>query len=199
MSDFENLSFDKKSSPAALILSILAALFITAALLSGYLYLRGRHQAEIQAAHQNQEQPAPLPPKVEVVENEPLLKGSQAVITGSVKNISQERLTNLTLELELKRRASGNSEVRAIPIEPSDLAQGEQGNYSLNLDSHSYSGAKILSVKGGAQSSAIVFRTLAGATRPLERTDPSPIVIKSPRKRGGEEFINTPDNPSRVP
>src|SRR2546423_6785274 len=200
MSDFENLSLDKKSSPVPLVLSLIAALLITAALLSGYLYLRKKHQAEILATQQAQQQPVQAPPKAEIVENEALLKGSQAIISGSVRNISQEPLADLSLELELKRRAGGDSEIRTVQIAPDDLAPNEQGDYALSLDSHSYSGAKVLRLRSGSQSSPLVFRTLPGNPRPPERIEHSnTIVIVKPSPRHGNEFINTPDNPSRVP
>src|SRR6267143_1492704 len=45
----------------------------------------------------------------------------------------------------------------------------------------------------------IPFKTLPGAQRPLEKTpDGKTIVVSRPRPRG-EEFINTPDNPAKVP
>ncbi|HMF56893.1 MAG TPA: hypothetical protein VK619_11175 [Pyrinomonadaceae bacterium] len=200
MSDFENLALDRKRSPVALILSLIAALFITTALLSGYLYLRKRHQAEVRATQQSQERPAQSPPKAEVIENEALLKGSQAIISGSVRNISQEQLADLSIELELRRRTGAGSEIHTVQVVPDDLAPGQQGDYSLGLDSHSYSGAKILKLRSGSQSSSLAFRTLPGTPRPPERIQQSnTIVIVKPSPRHGEEFINTPDNPSHVP
>ena len=60
----------------------------------------------------------------------------------------------------------------------------------------------MVGLKGGARAEEIAFRSLPGAKRPPERMKDNVIIVKTPstkKRSGGDDFINTPDNPYSVP
>jgi hypothetical protein len=183
--------------------AIACALAVAAALLVGYRLFRARQLARVRAAQQTE--PAPkivAPPEAQILEDEARLKGSQALITGTIRNISEKRLEALSLEMELKRRNNPQAvEQRKVNVEPADLAPGEEGRYTLSLPSSEWSGARVLHLNSERRSEAIAFRSAVGARRAPERTAPgAPKVVVVPRPRPkGEEFLNTPDDPIRIP
>ncbi|HEX8635009.1 MAG TPA: hypothetical protein VF703_12755 [Pyrinomonadaceae bacterium] len=183
--------------------AVACALAVAAALFVGYRLLRARHLASVRAAQQT-EQAAKIaaPPEAQIFEDEARLKGSQAIITGTVRNISERRLEALSLEMELKRRGNQQAaEQRRVNVEPADLAPGEEGRYALSLPSTEWSGARVSKLNSGGRAEAVAFKSAVGARRPAERLPQgSPKVVVVPRpKPKGEEFINTPDNPTRIP
>jgi hypothetical protein len=103
--------------------------------------------------------------------------------------------------MELKRRTGQNTERRQISVEPSNLEPGAEGRYTLSLRSSEWSGARVSSLNSARRAETIAFKSALGARRPPERLPQgSPKVVVAPRPRPqGEEFINTPDNPTRIP
>ena len=197
----ELLNEEKRSLGPKLIAGGLALLF-TASVLAGYVYFRNRHARqnlivpeETRAALAN----APKgPPKAHILVDEALLKGGQTIIGGSVKNISDETLSGLAVELELKRRNDATIERMDAALNPVELAPGEEARYSLKLPAQNFSSVRLVALKGGADSGLLSFTTGLGQKRPLERLQPKVIIV--PRRssdKGG--FLNTPDNPARVP
>lgn len=178
------------------------ALAVAAILVAGYLYLRKRHAIEhapAPAPVQNAAATAPKgPPKLHVLLDDPMLKGNETLIAGTVKNISQEELANLTVELELWRRKDGNIEQKSLLLEPSLLRPDEEGRYSIKLIAQEYGGVRLLGLRSGPDSALLAYTSAPGLRRPLERTESKTIVVQRPASKG-EEFINTPDNPGRVP
>jgi hypothetical protein len=186
------------------IISVVLALAISAALLIGFMVWRKRHEELVgispQAQASKQARPA-LPAKVQVYMDEAVRKGPQAIIGGTVHNISGENLSNLSLELELTHRKDTGTEVRVLNVEPRDLAPDQKGRYSLTVTGD-YSSVKLLHIKSGANSDEIGFKKAPGAPRPVERapeTTRTIIVNRPSAPKQGEEFINTPDNPSKIP
>jgi hypothetical protein len=167
--------------------------------------MRARQLAGVRAAQQAEpEAKVAAPPEAQIFEDEARLKGSQALITGAVRNISDQRLEALSLELELKRRGNAQEvERRKISVEPAVLAPGQEGRYTLSLPSSEWSGARLLNLYSGRRAESIAFKSAVGARRPPERTpqgSPKVVVVPRPKpKGGGEEFINTPDDPIRIP
>jgi hypothetical protein len=184
------------------IVSVLTALAITAALLIGFLVWR-KHQEERVAvepqAKSGAVRPA-LPTKVQVFMDEPVRKGPQAIIGGTVHNVSNEPLSNLSLEIELAHRKDTGTERRTLSVEPKELAPDQKGRYSLALTGD-YRSIKLVTIKSGPGSDEIGFKTAPGAARPVERVPEGKTIIvgKPSAPRQGEEFINTPDNPARIP
>jgi hypothetical protein len=200
--DFQRPELEQK--PRSLPFIVGALLLI--ALISVVCYFLFFRQTAQPLANQEQQEKAPLAAastEAQVFENEPILKDSQAVIGGTVRNISRGPLNNLSLELELKRRSDGSTETRTISIEPGSLAPGQEGKYSFVLQRQEFSGTQIKHLRSAARSSLIAFKTAPGARRPKELPPEPPIrTINVPRpspRSTNEEFINTPDAPTRVP
>jgi hypothetical protein len=59
----------------------------------------------------------------------------------------------------------------------------------------------VLRIKSTQTAGDVPFRKLQGAERPNERLTSKEIIVVAPTpKRGkGEEFINTPENPVKIP
>lgn len=202
-SEIRSLEVDESKSVWPRAVAILLALGLTAAVLFGYMLLRRRHAERLRSEQPPQAQPAkPSPsPVIQAFIDEAMIKGSQALIGGTLHNISTERLSDLRVEIELKRRKDGSSEIRTLPVEPNSLAPDGQGRYSLTISSKEYRESRLLHIKSGASAEMVAFKNAPGAQRPPERPQTGKtIVIKpSPKKGNGEEFINTPDSPIAVP
>ncbi|MDQ3649549.1 MAG: hypothetical protein M3458_04570 [Acidobacteriota bacterium] len=139
--------------------------------------------------------------EVRILEDEAMLRGSQAIIGGAVQNTSAKKLEALKVELELTRRRDDSSEIRVVELKPQNLAPGEQGRYAVTLASHEWAAARVARLLD-ANNVAISFKSEPGAKRPLERIGNGKIVgepAPRPKTRGSDEFINTPDNPSKIP
>ena len=198
--DSELLHEERTSFGRKLIAGLLALVF-TAAVLVGYLYFRNRYLKQNLAATQ----PKPAltnvpkgPAKAHVLMDEALLKGGQTIIGGSVKNISQETLSGLAVELELKRRTGGTSERMTVPLTPAQLEPNQEGSYSLKLPAQHFSAVRLVSLTSEPNATQLAFTTGVGQKRPLERIEPKVVIVPRPPSKGGE-FLNSPDNPARVP
>ena len=182
--------------------AVVCALGVAAALLAGYNFLHKRQTERVRATQQAAQQPkAVQPPEAQIFEDEARLKGTGAVISGTVRNISDKRLEDLSLAMELKSRTTQATEMRNISVEPSNLAPGEEGRYSLTLPAAQWSGARVASLNSAGRGDAIVFKSAMGERRPQERLPQTTkvIIVPRPKPAKGEEFINTPDNPVRIP
>lgn len=201
--EFQSSDREDRKSLLRRALSILCALGITAAVLMGYAYLVRRHAERLRAQEAAQspiQKPNPSP-QAQVFVDEAMIKGSQAVIGGTILNTSPSKLTNLNVELELKRRKDGKSEVRTLAVDPDDLNPNQQGRYALNVPSREYRESRVKSIRSGQELTDVPFKIIPGAMRPDERlpTRETITVRPSPRRGNGEEFINTPDSPVKVP
>jgi hypothetical protein len=189
-------------SPIVKIVSIILAVAVTAGLLIGYLIWR-KTQAEKVAVEQQSQSKAlrpALPVKAQVFMDDAIRKDSKVTISGTVQNVSNEKLSNVVVDLELTHRKDAGTELQSLKTEPGDLGPTESGKYSLTLTGD-YRTIKLLRVKTGAQAEEVGFRSAQGAKRPAEHPpETKTIVVDKPSApKKGEEFINTPDNPSRVP
>ena len=199
----ESIDIDLQEGPSRVvkIVSIALAVTITAGLLIGFLIWRGWHEQTAGVARSEEAKPAPvgLPIKVQILMDEPVRDGSEALIGGTIRNISNERISGLAVEMQLFHRSDQETEVRAIELSPSDLAPGQEGKYSLTLTGD-YRSVKLLRIKSGAAGEAVGFQAAPGARRPLPQPETRTIVVGRPSNpQKGEEFINTPENPSRIP
>jgi hypothetical protein len=193
----------RSRSPLFFLVAVLAALVLTTALLGGYFYLRSRHAAQTLATEQQQAAPVKsvVQPEVKIFEDQALIKGSQVIVGGTVQNISKAALSDISLELELTRRADGSTESRTIAISPKDLAPGEQGKYALTVLSRDFKRARIVRVKSGARSSELAFATAPGNQRPVgppPSNNKTIIVNRPPQRDANGDFINSPDNPTTI-
>jgi hypothetical protein len=102
------------------------------------------------------------------------------------------------VELELKRRTGGALETRFVPLAPSQLDAQQEGRYSLELKAQDYSSARLVGLKAGPNLVALPYTTALGQKRPPERLEPKTIIVGRPSGKRGE-FLNSPENPARVP
>lgn len=200
--DFERSEAEHGRRPAAILIAV--ACLIVVALIAASYFIFFRQPAQSPAAQEQSKRDAPAAASTEaqIFEDEPVIKGSDAVVGGRVRNISREPLRDLSLELELKRRSDGSSETRTVTVEPNDLAPGAEGKYSISLPREGFSQTQIKHLKSAARTAFVIFKTAPGAPRPREMPNEPPtrtITIQRPSPRSkSEEFINTPDSPTKV-
>jgi hypothetical protein len=141
-------------------------------------------------------------PEADIYVDEAMLAKPYAIIGGTVRNVGPEKLEKLSVEIELRRREGGEVERRVVSVEPADLAPGEQGKYTLKVLSDEWGGSRLVTLRSGAGLREVAFNSLPGAKRPPERPPVTKVIADAPRKKSGPnsgEFINTPDNPVKVP
>lgn len=196
----EKLFVERKSSAAPKLLAALAAIIVTASVFVGYTILRKRHadSASLTSSQSTAATKPAEPPKALIIINEALLQGGKTTIGGIVRNTSSEKLDGLSVELELRRRRDGGTETRSIPLTPSHLESQQEGRYVLELKAQDYNSARLVALKAGPNGAPLPYATTQGQRRPLERFEPKAILGgKSSGK--GAEFLNSPENPARVP
>jgi hypothetical protein len=140
-------------------------------------------------------------PEANIFIDEAMLAKPFAVIGGVVENVGTERLEKLSVEIELRRRSDGSLEKREVTVEPVELDPGQKGKYSLKVLSDEWSGSRIVSLRSGSRAQEVAFKSMPGAKRPPEKIEGKVVIVKTPsqKKSNGAEFINTPDNPYKVP
>jgi hypothetical protein len=182
------------------LLAVVCAVGITALLLIGYGYIRKYHAQRILADNT----PLPVadsgpkgPPLAHVVVDEPTLSQGMTTIGGVVKNISKQGLSNVAVVMELRRRKDGGIEESVLPVTPTELQPDQEGSYSMKAPAQDYASIRLAGLKADPQSTLVAYSSSQGKKRPPERLEPRTIVVKRAGKPG--EFINTPDNPTRVP
>ena len=197
--DSELLHEEKPSFGRKLIAGLVALVF-TAALLSALLYFRNRHVRDVSEMQQREALTnVPRGPvKAHILMDEAISKGGQTTIAGTVKNISQETLSGLAVELELKSRAGRSLERIHVPLNPAQLEQNQEGKYLVKLPTQNFGAVRLVSLTGEPNATQLAFTTGIGQKRPLEKIEPKVVVVPRPRSKGGE-FLNSPDNPARVP
>lgn len=201
-SSHTELLIEENNSKGRMLIAVVCALAVTAIFVAGYTYLR-KHSAQQRlaaeaAAVKPETSDVPTgPAKAHILVDEALLKGGQTVIGGTVKNISKEKLSALTVLLELRRRKDGSLEQLSTSLQPTDLEPDQEGRYSLKLPAQQYNSVRLVGLKEGPDSSLLAYTTGLGQKRPPERIQPK--VITVPRTGQAGEFLNSPDNPARVP
>jgi len=183
------------------VLAAFAALLITALVFGGYTLLRKRHAEDsgsLASLQSSATEAARQPPKALIIVDEALLQGGKSTIGGVVRNTSAEKLEGLLVQLELRRRKDAQLESRSIPLTPANLESQEEGRYVLELKAQDYSSARLVGLKAGPNSLPLPYATAQGQKRPLERLEPKTIIVGRPSGKGGE-FLNSPENPARVP
>lgn len=182
------------------LLAVVCAVGLTALLLAGYAYVRRYHAQRLLA--NNTPPPAedsgPKGPALaHVVLDEPSIAKGITTIGGVVKNISKQELTGVSVVIELRRRKDGGLEETVIPVTPVQLQPDQEGSYAVKLPAQDFASIRLAGVKADPESSLIAYSSSQGKKRTPERLEPKTVVVKRAGKAG--EFINTPDNPGRVP
>ena len=193
----EALSQAKESSKRKL-LAVVCAIAITAILLAGYAAVRKYHGMEVAANTPAVPEPTPRGPALaHVVVDEPTLERGMTTVGGVVKNISSEQLSGVSVKLEFRRRKDGKTEETILPVTPAHLQPQEEGAYAAKFSVDDFASVRLAGVHAGPQSTLIVYSSSQGKKRAPERLQPQQIIVKRAGKPG--EFLNTPDNPGRLP
>jgi hypothetical protein len=188
---------EEKRHSRRLLVGLLCALLLTGAVLGGYIYLRKRHERQVAATVEADNKKKA--PKVEVFVDDATVNGKTTLLGGTIHNISSESLHNLGVELQLRRRVGSGVETRAVTPDKTDLPPDGRSHYSLELPAQDYISVTFLRVIAGDNRAAVAFKALPGTPRPpLDPPASKTVVVGRPAPKG-EEFINTPNNPGRVP
>lgn len=195
----EVIARERESSKRKL-LAIVCAVAVTAILLTGYAYFRKYHAQEVIANNT----PPPVvetgpkgPPLAHVVIDEPSLSKGMTTIGGVVKNISKQELAGVNVVIELRRRKDSGIEETLLPVTPTQLQPEQEGSYSLKVPAQDYASIRLAGVKADPQSTLIAYNSSQGKKRTPERLEPRTVIVKRAGKPG--EFLNSPDNPGRLP
>ena len=193
----EALSQQKESTKRKLLAAV-CAVAITALLLVGYGLVRRYHAHRVARETPAVIEPTPKGPALaHVVVDEPTLEKGMTTVGGVVKNISNAQLSELKVMLEFRRRKDGKTEQTVLPVSPAQLQPQEEGAYAAKFSVDDFASVRLAGVHVGPQSTLIVYSSSQGKKRAPERLQPQTIVVKRAGKPG--EFINTPDNPGRIP
>jgi hypothetical protein len=179
------------------LLAVVCAIGISAVLLVGYGYVRKYHAQKVIAENTPPPVAEKKQPLAHIVIDEPTLEKGTTTIGGVVKNISKQDLNNLAVVIELRRRKDSGVEENLLRVTPAQLQPEQEGSYSLKVSALDYASIKLSGLKADPQSSLIAYSSSQGKKRTPERLEPKTIVVKRGGKPG--EFINSPDNPVRVP
>lgn len=188
---------EEKRHAKRLLVGVLCALLLTGAVLGGYLYLRKRHERQVAAAAEVEIKKKA--PRVEVFVDDATVNGKTTLLSGTLHNISNEPLHNLAVELQLRRRLGSGTEIRAVSPESTELVPDGKTRYTLELPVQDYISVTFLRVVGGDNRAQIPFKALPGAPRPPMDPPASKTVVVSRPAPKGDEFINTPNTPGKVP
>jgi len=193
----EDLTQEKDSTKRKLLAAV-CAVAITGMLLVGYGLVRKYHAQRVARETPPVTEPAPKGPAVaHVVVDEPTLEKGMTTVGGVVKNISNQQLSEVSVMLEFRRRKDGKTEQTVLPVTPAQLQPQQEGSYAAKFSVDDFASVRLAGVHAGPQSTLIVYSSSQGKKRAPERLQPETVVVKRAGKPG--EFINTPENPGRVP
>ena len=191
------LEEEEKRHTRRLLVGVLCAVLLTAVVLGGYLWLRKRNERQLAAAVTVENQRKA--PKVEVLVDDTTVEGKKAFLGGTLHNISNETLRGIAIELQLRRRVGGGVETRTVVPALTELAPDARTRYVLEIPSQDYISSTFLRVVAGENRAAVPFKALPGAARPpLEAPASKTVTVNRPKPKS-DEFINTPNNPGKVP
>jgi hypothetical protein len=180
------------------LLAAVCAVAVTAILLVGYAYFRRYHaQRVLQNATPPVESTHKGPALAHVLVDEPTLEKGMTTVGGVVKNISNQPLSGVSVTLELRRRKDGKNEQTVLAVTPGQLQPQQEGSYAAKVSIEDFASVRLAGVQADPHSTTIVYTSSQGKKRQPERLQPQVIVGKRSGKPG--EFLNTPDNPGRVP
>jgi hypothetical protein len=111
----------QKESSRRKLLALICAVGVTAALWTGYAFIRRQHARRVLAdatVPVTPETGPKGPPLAHILVDEPTLEKGVTTIGGIVKNISDHELKGLHIALELKSRKDGSSKQTLVPLEP---------------------------------------------------------------------------------
>ena len=192
------LEEEEKRHTRRLLVGVLCALVITGLVFGGYLFLRKRHERQVAATEALEVKKNS--PKVEVLVDDAVVKGKTTTLSGTVHNISPETLQNIAVELALRRRVGSGIETRVVVTDAAVLPPDGRARYSLEVATQDYSTSTFMRVLGGNDRTPVAFKAMPGnAAPPMESPASKTVVVDKPSSGKRDEFINTPNNPGRIP
>src|SRR5688572_5620383 len=192
------LEEEEKRHTRRLLVGVVCALVITGLVFGGYLFLRNRQQQQVAATQALEVKKNS--PKVEVLVEDAVVKGKTTTLSGTVHNISPETLQNIAVELALRRRVGSGIETRIVVTDTAVLPPDGRARYNLEVATQDYSTSTFTRVLGGNDRTPVAFKALPGNAAPPMETPPSKtVVVDKPSSGKRDEFINTPNNPGRIP
>ncbi|MDQ3907486.1 MAG: hypothetical protein M3268_03990, partial [Acidobacteriota bacterium] len=69
----------------------------------------------------------------------------------------------------------------------------------LQISSNDWAGAQVVRLHSDAHNSDVPFKPEAGQARPPEKPPAPKVIIEQRPRRKGDDFLNTPDAPIRIP
>ena len=195
----EEAAARERESHKGKLLAAVCAVAVTALLIAGYAFIRKYHAQRVLAdntALPVVESGPKGPPLAHVVIDEPTLSKGMTTIGGVVKNISKQELTGLSVVIELRSRKDSSLEETVLPVTPAQLQPEQEGSYAVTLPAQKIASIRLVGLKADPQSTVIAYSSSQGKKRTPERLQPE-VVKRSGGKPG--EFLNSPDNPGRVP
>jgi len=197
-----NADLQPKSTGRTLLIGFLIALMLTALVGVGMMFLQRRNAAKL-AMQQKAAKPAPTPhpsPELQVLMDEAQIKAGQAALTGTVKNISSNTISNISVDFQLYHRQGNAIEVKTLVPLPNDLPPNAEAKYQFAVPQKAFHTLRVLKINSNA-GHELAFVTMPGTKRPDEGPTTVTTVVGGPAKSKdkGEIFINTPDNPETVP
>jgi hypothetical protein len=182
------------------LIAVVCASALVVALLGGFLFLRKRQADSFEAVRRaEQTARAVAPIQAQIFQDEVRLRGSEAVVGGTVKNISGAPLEDLSVEIALKGRGSQAVETKLVQLNPGSLQPGAEGKYSLQISPTDWAGAQVVRLRSRAQVADIPFKPEIGLKRPTEKPPAGKVVVEQRPRRKGDDFLNTPDTPIKIP
>lgn len=183
------------------IVGIISAALAICLIFGGYFVLRHRSAAATAQPAAAPRVEAREPIKLQVFEDEAYLRRADAIIGGTVHNVSNEKLSGLSLTIKLQGRDGRTEETRTVAATPANLSPQEKATYSLAVPSAKWSSAKVVAIAADG-STLVAFQSTRGKARPRE-APPAPIVRSAPAERSkaskkDDGFLNTPDTPITI-
>lgn len=189
-------SYNRRESPLPWVIALICAVVGVCSLFAAYYFMRGRYAPPSVQSSAEQTSTPTSQARAQVIVDEPLLRNSQAIIGGAVRNISNEPMEAVAVIIELTRHGGNDKERRTISLTPSRLAPGEEGRYSLTAPARQWSEMRVVQILDQTLGQEIAFNTSLGARRPPQAPPtPRPPVRLPPDTRNNNGFYNTPDNP----
>lgn len=187
------------------IIALAAAVIVVAVIAFGFAALRSSYGVDKSSASivknaEPQTAATPAQVQIQVLQNDVYVRAGQAVIGGSVRNVSNETIENINLRLKLENRVTAETKFENLELKPSTLAPQSEATYGLKLPVGQWNAISVqqITASGNDNSQALLsFRTGQGKLRPIEAAPSGKtkivVVERRLKPKNGEEFINTPE------
>lgn len=191
-------------SGKAFYIGLLLALLITAGVGVGLMVLQRRNATRLAEQQKAVEQPLEKPkpkPELQVLLDDSIIKSGNASVSGTVKNISSNPVSGITLQLQLIQRSDSATIIRPVVPTPADLAPNGEAKFAFTVSQKEYRTWRVGKVLSSSANREIAFVTDQGAERPKEgpTTVNQTTAGRGAGTRSDGGYLNTPDTPVRVP